>query len=208
MQMRDRTKAMFAEELEAMLQEMPLSKVRVSRLCERCGATTPTFYYYFHDKYELVAWVYLRDFSLATGDSVKGYSPGVLEEVNARLEARKPFYQACFSDRSQNNIEEYALEFNLRLADDAVLHATGSRMTRDQLNAVRYHNYAILGMFRDWLYDRGDMTSAEMSEFLFERTPGFLKEAYGAYPYSAESILAQTGKETTRRVKAGSLPRK
>ena len=161
-----------------------------------------------HDKYELVAWVFLRDFSLATGDSVKGYSPGVLEEVNARLEARKPFYQACFSDRSQNNIEEYALEFNLRLADDAVLHATGSRMTRDQFNAVRYHNYAILGMFRDWLYDRGDMTSVEMSEFLFERTPGFLKEAYGAYPYSAESILAQTGKETTRRVKAGSLPRK
>lgn len=171
MRMKDRTKAMFAEELEAMLTEMPLSKVRVSRLCERCGATTPTFYYYFHDKYELVAWVYLRDFSLATGDSAKGYSPEVLEEVNARLEARKPFYMACFEDRSQNNIEEYALEFNLRLAGDAVLHATGSRMTRDQRNAVRYHNFAVMGMFRDWLYDRDDITSAEMSAFLFERTP-------------------------------------
>ena len=35
MQMRDRTKAMFAEELENMLREMPLSKVRVGAALER-----------------------------------------------------------------------------------------------------------------------------------------------------------------------------
>ena len=55
MQMKDRTKIMFAEELENMLKDIPLEKVRVAKLCERCGATPPTFYYYFHDKYELVA---------------------------------------------------------------------------------------------------------------------------------------------------------
>lgn len=139
--------------------------------------------------------------------SAREYTAELLEEVNASIEARKAFYQACFEDKGQNNIEEYALEFNLRLADDAVLHATGFSMTRDQRNAVRYHNYAVMGMFRDWLYDRDDMASAEMSAFLFERTPDFLKEAYCAYPYSVDEILARTGKET-RRIKAGFLSRK
>lgn len=201
MQMRDRTKAMFAEELENMLREMPLSKVRVSRLCERCGATTPTFYYYFRDKYELVAWVFLRDYALATGDAAREYTPELLAEVNGRLEARKAFYQRCFEDKGQNNIDDYCFEFNMRTAAKAFAHANGgAAMTADQESAVRYHNYGVMGMFRDWLFDRGSMTSAKLSELLFERTPGFLKDAYGSYPYSMDEALSQTGKET-RRIK-------
>ena len=61
MSMKDRTKAMFADELEKMLEEMPLEKVRVLDICRRCEATPPTFYYHFHDKYELVAWIFLKE---------------------------------------------------------------------------------------------------------------------------------------------------
>ena len=204
MRMRDRTKAMFAEELEEMLREMPLSKVRVSRLCERCGATTPTFYYYFHDKYELVAWVFLRDYSHVTGDSAREYTPELLNEMNDRLESRKLFYQRCFEDSGQNCIDEYCSDFNMRMAERAFSHAhDGAAMSAEQRSAVRYHNYGVMGMFRDWLFDRGSLTSAEMSSFLFERTPDFLKEAYGSYPHSMDETLSQVGKDTRRIKEAG-----
>ena len=52
---KNRTKKLFATELERMLTEMPLSKVRVKDLCERCGAQRQAFYYHFQDKYDLVA---------------------------------------------------------------------------------------------------------------------------------------------------------
>lgn len=39
MKMKDRTKIMFAEELENMLKTTDMDKIRVVELCRRCGAT-------------------------------------------------------------------------------------------------------------------------------------------------------------------------
>ena len=193
---KDRTKIMFAKELEKMLKEMPLDKVRVSKLCERCDTTTPTFYYYFHDKYELVAWIFLHDYSMELGDTVTEYTPEVLNKMNSRLENRRQFYKRAFNDNSQNSIEKYTQAFNIMIANDAVIHATGGEpMTIEQMTEVKYHNYGVLGLFKEWLFGEGDITSQEMSEFLFTKTPDFLKKAYSLYPYSADNILSQTGKQ-------------
>jgi len=66
---KDRTKRLFAAELEAMLREMPLSRVRVNALCERCGAQRQAFYYHFRDKYDLVAWIFEQDFRAGAEDA-------------------------------------------------------------------------------------------------------------------------------------------
>lgn len=197
MQMKDRTKIMFAETLEEMLREMPLDKVRVAKLCEKCGATTPTFYYYFHDKYELVAWMFLQDLSGAVGNGVKDYNPDILNAVSGRIEKRRTFYQKAFTDQSQNSIGEYMQTFNLQLAADAVRNHTGQELSLDQLFAVKYHVYGIMGMFREWLFDEG-MSFDDLNQHLFERTPDFLKEAFAAYPYSTENLLRKAGKKTKK----------
>lgn len=193
--MKDRTKIMFAEQLEKMLETMPLEKVRVSRLCKLCGATPPTFYYYFHDKYDLVAWMYMQDFSGVVGDREPGYSTEILNAVTRRMEKRKAFYQKAFTDQSQNSIVKYMLDFNLRLSREAVRYVTGEALTSEQVFAVKYHVYGIIGMFREWLFGN-EMTVEELNRGLYERTPRFLKEAFDAYPYSTEELLQQTGKQT------------
>ena len=121
-QMKDRTKIMFADSLEKMLETIPLDKVRVAKLCKMCGATTPTFYYYFHDKYELVAWMFLQDFAGEFGDTMPGYSVGVLNRASIPMEKRRAFYQKAFDDHSQNSITKYVEHFNLELSREAVWH--------------------------------------------------------------------------------------
>lgn len=197
MQMKDRTKIMFAEALEEMLQTMPLEKVRVAKLCERCGTKTPTFYYYFHDKYELVAWMFLQDFSFAVGDKPPEYSTDVLNTVSRQLEKRRNFYQKAYTDQSQNSISEYTQGFNLQIAADAVRHHTGEDLSPEQLFAVKYHVYGVMGMFGEWLYS-DTMTIEELNTFCFERTPDFLKDAFATYPYSTDNILQRTGKKTKK----------
>ena len=96
MHMKNRTKIMFANTLEEMLGEMPLAKVRVAKLCERCGATTPTFYYYFHDKYELVAWMFLQDFAAVFADREPAYNPERLNQSSIRFVKRKFFLPESF----------------------------------------------------------------------------------------------------------------
>lgn len=177
MPMKDRTKLMFADELERMVAEMPLSKVRVMELSRRCGTVPQTFYYHFHDKYELVAWMYLRDYT-STGVADEPYSPELLERVNDGFEGRRAFYARCFSERSQNSIAEYIAEFSMELAE-STMTATGKTMTRRQELAVRYHVHGITGMFGEWLQS-DSISTAELSELLYERTPDFLKDAFNA----------------------------
>ena len=195
MKMKDRTKIMFADTLEEMLQDIPLEKVRIAKLCERCGATTPTFYYYFHDKYELVAWMFLQDFAEEYGDKDPSYTPDRLNQTTMRMATRRKFYQRAFDDTSQNSITRYMQEFNLQLSREAVIYRTGKDLTEEQIFAVKYHIYGIIGMFREWLF--GDnMTTEYLNAQLFERTPDFLKEAFSVFPYSTDKIHSKTGKKT------------
>ena len=195
MQMEDRTKIMFAETLEEMLRETSLSQIRVTKLCERCGATPPTFYYYFHDKYELVAWIYLKDVVSGTSIPSTDYTPELLDNMNKQIESRKLFYQKAFDDSSQNSIEKYIIDFNLQIADDAYANVShGRTMSFEQFTELKYHQYGVLGLFREWLFGTGDITSAQMSKFLFTKTPDFMKTAYSQYPYSAKKILRMAGR--------------
>ena len=197
MQMKDRTKVMFADTLEEMLKEMPLDKVRVAKLCERCGATTPTFYYYFHDKYELVAWMFLQDFAGEFGDQEPEYTPGKLNQSAIRMAKRRNFYQRAFDDHSQNSITDYMIDFNMQITREAVRYHTGKELMDDQVFAVKFHIYGVMGMFSEWLFGN-DMTSEYLNNAFYERTPDFMKEAFSVYPYSAENILAKAGKKTKR----------
>ena len=198
MQMKDRTKIMFADTLEEMLKEMPLDKVRVAQLCQRCGATTPTFYYYFHDKYELVAWMFLQDFAGEFGDQEPEYSPGKLNQSAIRMAKRRNFYQKAFDDHSQNSITNYMIHFNMEITRGAVRHLTGQDLTKGQEFAVKFHIYGVMGMFQEWLFGE-DMTSEYLNQEFYERTPTFMKDAFSVYPYSTESILQYAGKRTKKK---------
>ena len=198
MRMKDRTKVMFADTLEDMLNEMPLDKVRVAKLCERCGATTPTFYYYFHDKYELVAWMFLQDFAGAFADKAPEYSPERMKESTIRFEKRRNFYQKAFDDHSQNSIAEYLIAFNIQITKDAVRLHTGKELTSDQEFTVKYHIHGVMGMFIEWLFGK-ELTAEYLNTALYDKTPDFMKEAFSVYPYSTDNLLSRTGKDTKKR---------
>lgn len=126
--MKNRTKLMFAEKLEEMLREMPMEKVRVVDLCRRCDTIPPTFYYHFHDKYELVAWIFLYDFTSVYGDKDPGFNvERIILNLN-RMNERRKFYQKAYNDHSQNAINHYIQQFNVESAVTALHHACSTRI--------------------------------------------------------------------------------
>ena len=89
------TKKMFADELEAMMAEMPLSKVRVCELCARCGVERCTFYYHFKDKYDLVAWIIDQE-TIHAAREVRPYSREHFAEGLRLIWERRAFYRRAF----------------------------------------------------------------------------------------------------------------
>lgn len=195
MRMKDRTKVMFAEELEQMLGTVSLDQVRVVDLCRRCGATPPTFYYHFKDKYDLAAWIYFCDISDIFGDREPEYSPARLAASLELMEKRRGFYKKVFAENSQNSIVKYGMRYMERMVRDVLLAAAGAEPTRAQMLAARHHTYGIFGLQQEWIFGESDLSAAELAEFLYAHTPDDLKAAFKTYPFRSDEILSNAGKE-------------
>lgn len=185
MKMKNRTKFMFAEELENMLRTTSMDKIRVTDLCRRCGATPPTFYYYFKDKYDLAAWIYLSDISGAFGDKAPEYSPQRLTDSLELMNQRRPFYKKLFADESQNSIVRYGMKYTLKMVDDVMLATTGEKPTPAQVLEAKHHTYGIFGLQQEWFFGELDLSAAQLARFLYDHTPDFLKKPSSSTIFAA-----------------------
>ena len=189
MSMKLRTKLMFAEELEKMLQTIPMEKVRVTTLCKNCGTIPPTFYYHFHDKYELAAWIFLYDFTSVFGDREPGFNVERIILNLQRMNERRKFYQKTYTDNSQNAINHYIKSFNVKSAMDAIKYSSDNPITDEQMRQIKYHSYGMMGLFEEWLMEKDAITIQELAAFQFDHTPDFLREAYDKYPFQTSAFL-------------------
>ncbi|WP_156321861.1 TetR/AcrR family transcriptional regulator C-terminal domain-containing protein [Lacticaseibacillus thailandensis] len=181
-------KQVLADGLEQMLTEMPLSKVRVVTLCQRCGVTPPTFYYYFHDKYEVVAWVFMGDFTQAFADKAPAYSVTRIKQVLTIMARHRDFYRAAYAENGQNDINSYIQAFNVDLAANAC-RAAGIPFDNQRQLAVTYHSYGMMGLFVEWLRGDGQFELNDLASFQFQHTPAFLSQALQQYAFSSQQLL-------------------
>ena len=55
------TKRALAESLKKLLSKRGLDKITVKDIVEDCGVNRQTFYYHFHDIYDLTEWIIQDD---------------------------------------------------------------------------------------------------------------------------------------------------
>ena len=171
------TKEMLAEGLERMVEEMPLSKVRVKDLCERCGVQRQVFYYHFRDKYELLGWIFERDYRAGvSGFAGEGYIARATGAAAALWE-RRLFYRRAFADRSQGSIEHYIHAFNVSFLEECVVCSGGREISSRQSFLIRHHSHGSIGCIVEWLNGEIDLTPAQFAEWEYASMPEFLREA-------------------------------
>ena len=170
--MKNRTKLMFAGILEKTLKEIPMDKVRVVGLCAKCGAAPPTFYYYFRDKYELVAWMLMMDLSEGIQEMIYGMPFEKDTVLIRKIEERKAFYQKALNEQSQKAVLNYITSFNLDIVRKA-----GHRLTPEEQTRIRYYCHGLNGILRDWLFGEG-IRAEDLARVLRSGIPDFLEEAY------------------------------
>ncbi|HAM14398.1 MAG TPA: TetR family transcriptional regulator [Eggerthellaceae bacterium] len=180
------TKGMFADELETMMERMTLSKVRVRDLCARCGVERRVFYYHFKDKYDLVAWMFERDYSSAANGQTP-YSRELYAQAHKRLWARRAFYRRAFEEDAQNSIWRYLLQFSVQANELALKRHLGvTELSRPLSFEARHFAYGNIGCMVEWLRGEIQATPTQLAADMFACMPPSLREAY----------VAQAGKET------------
>ncbi len=180
------TKRMFANELESMMERMPLSKVRVADLCARCGVERRVFYYHFQDKYDLVAWIFEQD-RLAAAKTCSPYSEEFYVEAHRNLWARRDFYRRAFEEDVQNSIQRYLLKFSIE-ANVAVLkqYLGVAKIAREYDFEARHFAHGNVGCVMDWLRGEINANPTQLAMSMFSVIPPVLRDAYASQANKAE----------------------
>ena len=101
------TKNALALAMKELMAEMPMEKIKISDIVNRCNMNRQSFYYHFKDKYDLVNWIFYTEFVADLQKITDNQSWVILEEIGDFLYKNKAFYTNALKVNGQNSFSEY-----------------------------------------------------------------------------------------------------
>ena len=87
--------------------EMPFNKISISKICEKCDMNRKSFYYHFHDKYDLVTWIFDTEFNSITSNSSYKTNWDFFSDLFKYLYENREFYRKALKIEGQNSFSEH-----------------------------------------------------------------------------------------------------
>lgn len=168
------TKLWIADKMREIMKRKPLSKIRVTEICEAAGIERPTFYYHFTDKYDLVAWIFCHKAYETDVISVESSAKAMSQMKNDII-----FYRRAYEDTSQNALWKYMLEYFVKRYTDLAKEKLGIDVLDTQIAySIRFYCMGAVGMTQEWVLN-DNVTSAEtVVVLMFNSMPEILRTIY------------------------------
>ena len=140
------TKKALADALKRLVAEKQFEKINIGEICELCNMNRKSFYYHFHDKYELVVWIFENEFIDKARESDYGNLWDALTSLCKYFYDNKPFYKKILLINGQNSFSEYFSNMCKR----AFVHRMRERLegiTVTDMNVKIYSNFFVFSVY-------------------------------------------------------------
>ncbi len=149
------TKKAFANSLKRLMKEKPLNKISVTELVTMNGVNRQTFYYHFHDLYELVEWIYIHE-ALERIEDYKSYDTwqeGFLR-IFKYIESNKSFCYNTLNSLGRNHLDYFIFSATRKLLMDVLIEVSPQYCVDDEaLNfTADYYTHAFTGLVIQWMH--------------------------------------------------------
>lgn len=148
------TEIALANALKKQMQNKPLNKITVKDIADECGVNRQTFYYHFHDVFELVEWIYNKD-ALKAIDNKKTYENWHEGFINLfeYIKDNKNFVVSTYHSISRSYLENYLYNEVYKLIIDVVEEqAKGKKVSEeDKIFIANFYKFAFVGLMLDWV---------------------------------------------------------
>lgn len=107
--MSDTTKRALSQALKKELAKKPLSKITISDITKACGVNRMTFYYHFHDIYDLIDWTFHDELYEPMGSeqyTEETFRNGVTAVIK-RIQSNKSFVMNVYRSVGREKVETY-----------------------------------------------------------------------------------------------------
>lgn len=152
--MANKTKHAIKEALMKLLNDRPFDKISVKDLVDACGISRNTFYYHYHDVYEVLEDIFEEETrkTIGAADSWDLWEDGILQAVEFALNNRRAVYHVYHS-LNREELERYLHRVAGSLAHEFV------RQQAEDLNANEidikllsvFYKHGVVGIFLEWL---------------------------------------------------------
>ncbi|MCM1217662.1 MAG: TetR/AcrR family transcriptional regulator C-terminal domain-containing protein [Lachnospiraceae bacterium] len=153
------TKQALAASLQELMREIPFEKISVAHICGKCGMNRKSFYYHFKDKYDLVNWIFDKNFidfaTAMTADEADDDRWELIERACEHFYEERDFYRKAFLIKGQNSFSEHFREYILPLLKKRLVCLVGDDGADDF--TVNFFSDAIVCSMERWLLDQNCM---------------------------------------------------
>ena len=158
--MSNSTKRILALTLKKLLSKTPLDNITVAQLTDEAEVSRKTFYYHFHDIYDLVEWALVDDGSRMIKETLKtsDWSNGISSLFDYMLSNRSlilNIYHGINRSTIEKWLIQYLKPFFLALIEEYPESSTLDAEDKDFMCSL--YSFGLSGLFLHWI-DEG-MTS-------------------------------------------------
>lgn len=100
-----KTEYKFAEALKTMMAQMPLDEISVTLLSKKCHVKRQTFYYHFHDIYDLLTLVFLNE-KIEGAVEAKNFNE-LINAIFKYYSKNTSFIEATLNSAGKELVEEF-----------------------------------------------------------------------------------------------------
>ncbi|MCR6109538.1 TetR/AcrR family transcriptional regulator [Bacillus sp. A301a_S52] len=152
--MSHRTKKALAFSLKKLLGQTTLEKITVKDIVKECGVNRQTFYYHFHDIYELLEWLFGTEVTevIDNKNTYGTWQQGFLRVLNY-IESNKKVVMNTYHSLEREHLEEYLYRFVYNLMIDVINEqAKGIYVTEENKQFIAdFYKYAFVGIVIEWI---------------------------------------------------------
>ncbi len=175
----ERTKHLLANTLMDMAKDTPIQKIQVKDICSACHVERTTFYYHFHDKYELIAWIFSQFYEREAARADSPNSKAMITRMLQHLENHRDFFLNALEDPSQNNLRQYMLDFYIEYERKAVCRYLMITELDEKTDYIlRHYSFGCMGNTIDWLLGKTHYTPERLAQYQYQAMPDVLKLAW------------------------------
>lgn len=177
------TKRALAASLKKLLNRATLENITIKDIVEDCGVNRQTFYYHFHDIYDLMEWIFLDEAESMLEDKgvYENWHEGI-QRVFAYLQDNKALVLNAYHSMNRDYLENYLKRMIRPMFERIVAQqAQGMRVSKaDQDFVADLYVFGFAGIILDWV-----------GHSMRESHPDFIEKIFTCLDGSMKSMLAR-----------------
>lgn len=148
------TKDVISQSFKNLMEKKSFDKITISDISDEAKINRQTFYYHFHDKYELLNTIFYNDVivELIDGFSIDNWAEKFLTMLNT-LKKNSKFYKNALHTSYGGEFRTYLLNLTQKLLYNLIGTLTGENSVDDldRVYVAKFFAYGITGTIIDWI---------------------------------------------------------